>query len=119
MRESFSNPRSGAIFAAREDASEIMKSIAACRDASKREGLPAICDVLVNGNRRLVDDLQHELFPVAEHSNPFLIRVWYIAVPDKAHTWNIYLEHIWPQAEVAHFVDGYAQPHADSFSLLS
>jgi hypothetical protein len=45
--------------------------------------------------------------------------VWYISVPDKAHAWNAYFQHIWPNATTSFFVDGYVMPRKNSFALLS
>ena len=119
MTESRHYTRSIAIFAAREDATEIMESITACRLSSAHEQCDAICDVLVNGNRKLADDLLKILPSAQNEASPFLIRLWYIDVPDKAHTWNVYFEHIWPEVDVCFFADGYVQPWKASFLHLS
>jgi hypothetical protein len=69
MTESRHYTRSIAVFAAREDATEIMESITACRLSSAHEQCDAICDVLVNGNRKLADDLVR-ILPSAQNDEP-------------------------------------------------
>jgi hypothetical protein len=81
---------------------------------------PTTIDLVVNGNRQLAVQMAAalpELQPSA--SCPVSIRLWHIAVADKAHAWNQYLHLIWPQSDVAYFVDGYAQVAPDSLGLLN
>ena len=111
--------RSIAIFAAREETHTILKTLDACRIASKYERCPTICDLLVNGNPRLVESLEAALGADDEQSDSFLVRLWFIDVPDKSHTWNKYFEQIWPDVEISYFVDGYAQPWKDAFHNLA
>jgi hypothetical protein len=47
------------------------------------------------------------------------IRVWQIALGDKAHAWNEYLRCIWPGSRVAFFIDGYAQVKPDALTSLA
>lgn len=108
--------RSIAIFAAMEKPAQIVKTLQACCVASSK--IRHTCDVLVNGNRGLADELQRQL-PSMPGSDLQQLRLWFSAVPDKAHTWNWYFSHVWPQAAVSLFLDGYVEPFPDSFALLT
>jgi hypothetical protein len=106
-----------AIFAARENVYILEKTIAAALDAS---GPLTTVDVLVNGNRDLADGIVR-LLNASINSSKIRnanLRVWFIHLGDKAHTWNQYLQVIWPKSELAIFIDGYVRVNSDAFRLL-
>jgi hypothetical protein len=112
------NQWSVAIVSSRESVDVLRSSLAAVLNALR--AVPTTIDVLVNGNRQLALQMATvipELHPGS--SCPVSIRLWHIAVADKAHAWNEYVHRIWPQTGIAYFVDGYAQVAPDSLSLLS
>lgn len=103
-----------AIFAARETpsvlAGTVRAAIAACT------GRRATIDVLVNGNQALAADFAD----LAEAIPPgaCVLRVWSIAAPDKAHTWNEYVHRIWDTGGTAFFIDGYARVKPDALDAI-
>ncbi len=106
-----------AIFSSRESIELLGQTILAL--------LPAVVtstfvDVVVNGNpalalqaARLVGELRS-----AGDTLPRL-RVWRVALHDKAHAWNQYVYGIWPGAERTFFVDGYVQVHPTAMRRLA
>lgn len=90
-----------AIFAAREAPDTLRRCIRATVAACA--GQRAAVDVLVNGNPALAVAVAQE---VRDGVAP--VRVWSIALGDKAHAWNEYLHRIWPGDRPALFIDGYA-----------
>ena len=106
-----------AIFAARENIHTLEKTINSALDAS--DPLTTV-DVLVNGNRELADGIVRSLKTSIKSSKTrnANLRVWFISLGDKAHTWNQYLQVIWPKSELAFFIDGYVRVKSDAFSLL-
>jgi hypothetical protein len=107
-----------AIFSSRENIETLSCSINAVLEAATASGTAV--DVVVNGNRGLADKAARflETLKGAEQLGR-TIRIWYIPVADKAHAWNLYIEEILPSAEVAFFVDGYADVRLDALKLLS
>ncbi|HET7751001.1 MAG TPA: hypothetical protein VFK81_16550 [Terriglobales bacterium] len=107
-----------AIFASRENSATLCSAVQAAVVAAA--GVPACVDVLVNGNEQLALETAERLPRLRlEPGGSTAIRVWHIIVADKAHAWNEYLHELWPDSEVAFFVDGYAQVRPDAFALLS
>lgn len=102
-----------AIFTARESLSTLVATIEAARLACTDKH--AIIDVLVNGNQSLATRTGQY---VKQLSAGVTLRVWHIAVPDKALAWNEYIHRIWPGAALAFFIDGYAQVKPDALRLL-
>lgn len=105
-----------AIFAARENPSELLATIDAIILAASQ---PTIIDVMINGNPELAIQIAKQIrpIPVAAHSR--CIRVWSIPLGGKAHAWNEYVHQVWPNTTYAFFVDGYARPRHDAFALLA
>lgn len=80
---------------------------------------PATIDVIVNGNRRLAEQMAAALPELrSTGSCPVSLRLWHIEVGDKAHAWNEYLHSIWQPSDVVYFIDGYAQVSPGCLSLL-
>lgn len=94
-----------AIFAARETpsvlAATVRAAIAACA------GRQATIDVLINGNQELAVSFSGLAATIA--IDGCTLRVWSIAAPDKAHTWNEYVHRIWDTGGITFFIDGYAR----------
>lgn len=103
-----------AIFAARETpavlAATVRAAIAACA------GREATVDVLINGNHALAETFAG-LAP-ALPAEGCTLRVWSIAAPDKAHTWNEYVYRIWDTDGTAFFIDGYARVKPDALAAI-
>jgi hypothetical protein len=105
-----------AIFAARESIS----TLTACVNAVVRAcaGKAAVIDVLVNGNRALAEQAkQLSLMDMPEGDN-VAIRVWFLPVADKAHTWNEFVHRIWSSSEIVYFIDGYAEVRPDALAFM-
>lgn len=107
-------PWSIAIFAARETPEVLARCVSAAIKASA--GRQAVINILINGNPGLADgfaDVAKDLDREGAR-----LRVWSIAAPDKAHTWNEYVYRIWDAESTAFFIDGYAQVRPDALSAL-
>lgn len=105
-----------AVFAAREDSNELLLTIKTVKDAIGQ--CAAIIDVLVNGNQKLANDISGLLQCQKSSTSPSVVRIWSIALGDKAHTWNQYVHTVWPGAKMTFFVDGYVRLDPDALSLL-
>ena len=106
-----------AIFSSREEIDTLSNSISAVIDATA--DTPAVIDVLVNGNRALAEATAR--FAESLGSGRLakqILRIWYIALADKAHAWNQYVSEIWPGSNIAYFVDGYARVMPTSLALI-
>jgi hypothetical protein len=108
-------PWSVAIFTARESIGTltccVKAAVAACA------GREATVEILVNGNRALADEAAQLLASIAAPPG-VAVRVWFIALGDKAHTWNEYVYRISKEGCLAFFVDGYAEVRPDAFRLI-
>jgi hypothetical protein len=104
-----------AIFAARESTETLCQCIRAALAASR--GRNASIDVLINGNRELAIAAGAQDW-VGAAAGDGQVRIWSIAVGDKAHAWNEYLHRIWPPGTTAFFIDGYAQVKPDALQAL-
>ncbi len=102
-----------AIFTARETPEVLAATIAAAEIACA--GVPSTIDVIVNGNRALADAIATTIGPLARST----LRIWFIALADKSHAWNQYVETIAPACDVSFFIDGYARPAEDSLRLIA
>lgn len=78
----------------------------------------AAIDVLVNGNNQLALALANHLDSSELAHEAFPIRVWDIAVGDKANAWNQYIHQIWAGESIAFFIDGYVRLNPNSIRLL-
>lgn len=104
-----------AVFASRETTDVLRATLTAVQAAVKR---PTTIDVLVNGNRTLAEDAMKIISTLTKNDNLAKFRLWFIALGDKAHTWNVYLHNIWPGDALAYFIDGYARPYSNALALL-
>ena len=103
-----------AIFTARETPETLAETIAAAEVACA--DVPSTIDIIVNGNRVLAETIAASL-ERGPLSGPRL-RVWFIALGDKSHAWNQYIETIAPESDVAFFIDGYARLVPDSLRSI-
>jgi hypothetical protein len=108
-------PWSLVVFAARESLPTLSRAVQA---ATLAAGGRAHIDVLVNGNPALASAFLHHMEPQAVAPNAPRVRVWTLAVSDKAHAWNQYIRHIWSGEEIAFFMDGYVRLKPDALTLL-
>ena len=109
-------PWTVAIIAARESIDILTHCITATLAACASHG--AVIDVVINGNADLAEQASALLRSGSLEQGPSKVRVWSIAVGDKAHAWNQYVHHIWPGSEIAYFVDGYVAARRDAFTAL-
>lgn len=116
---SLKHPWTLAIFACRETLPQLLQTLEAARVSA------ACCTtihVLVNGNPELAKNLAQKLSQTQSvieglDAQP-TIRVWSIALGDKANAWNQYIHNIWANEEIAFFIDGYVRLNADAVELL-
>lgn len=110
-------PWAVAIFAARETPAELLSTLHSVLEAANAG---TVIDVMVNGNPPLATSIA-EL--VGSGGKPFgtktIVRVWSIALGDKAHAWNDYVHTVWPGTRLTFFVDGYVHLKPDALVLLS
>lgn len=103
-----------AIFTARETlpvlSATVRAALAACA------GRQATIDVLINGNHALAADFADVAATMATAG--CTLRVWSIAAPDKAHTWNEYIHRIWDTGGLTFFIDGYARIRPDALAAI-
>lgn len=103
------------IFAAREAPDVLFQSV----DAAIRASPPGTTiEVIVNGNRHLLDQVVARYVMAGQNAESFALRFWFIPFGDKANAWNQYIHTIWADQELVFFVDGYAQVKPDAISLL-
>lgn len=75
-------------------------------------------ELLVNGNPALANALVAFLQQQGGEYLPSRVRVWNIALGDKANAWNIYIQYIWAGETLAFFIDGYIRLFPDSLRSL-
>jgi hypothetical protein len=93
------------IFAARESAEELLRTIdAACLALRER---PVHLEVMVNGSESLARSLVTLLQQRGGGSAQVRVQVWFAQLGDKSNTWNIALHQVWDNEELAFFIDGY------------
>lgn len=105
------------IFSSREKI-DILKgaTVAAARACL---GKSAIIDIVVNGNGALAGVAADFVTTLQQTHSSIGFRVWSVPLGDKAYAWNQYLYHIAPQADIAFYIDGYAEVMEDAFSLIA
>ena len=75
-------------------------------------------DCVINGNKPLALALANHLDKSEVVHGEVPVKVWDIAVGDKANAWNQYIHHIWAGESIAFFIDGYVRLNPDSIQLL-
>lgn len=105
------------IFTARES----IETLIACINAAilACQGKCFTIDVLVNGNRALAESAAQAAANIRLMRPPDAVRVWYLALADKAHTWNEYVHQICPHSDTTFFIDGYAEVNPNALALLA
>jgi hypothetical protein len=88
----------------------VRAAIAACT------GRQATIDVLINGNPELAAHFADGATGIA--TGACTLRIWSIAAPDKAHTWNEYVHRIWDGGHTTFFIDGYARVKPDALDAI-
>ncbi len=100
------------VFTARETPETLWATLQAAQAAI--HGRNCVVDVLVNGNPGLVEQVQERL-----QGGPWRqLRLWSIAVGDKANAWDQYLHEIWSGEALVFFIDGYVRLQPDALGLL-
>lgn len=108
--------RAIAITAARESVATLTDVVRATVVAA---GPNSCIDVLVNGNRELATGLAAKLGDTALEGEPGTqLNIWYLAFGDKAQTLNVIFHTLRRNAHLFYFLDGYAQPRRDAFTIL-
>lgn len=103
------------VFASRESLAVLTHTIKAAQIAARGN---ASIDVVVNGNKELTKVLTDQLRSPEFATEKAPVKVWEIALGDKANAWNRYLHQIWSGEKIAFFIDGYVRLNADSVKLL-
>jgi len=107
-----------AIFSSRESETTLLSSIDAAASAAR--GVNAVIDVIVNGNPALAAaTVRHIAMNGNLADNPVTLRVWSIEIPDKSNALNRYIHEIWPESEIAFFIDGYARVLPDALANIA
>ncbi len=110
------SPRwSVAILSAREDLETLRSTVDAALLAAS--GRYTVIDILVNGNALVARALAAACADMRVPDS-VSVRVWDIALRDKANAWNTYLHRVWDGGTCAFFVDGYAHVRPDAFERL-
>lgn len=105
------------IFTSRESLAVLTQAVQAATVAAFGK---ADIDVLVNGNPSLATDLAAQIGQqMQSQTTPAVrVRVWSVAVGDKANAWNQYIQRIWNGEEISFFIDGYVRLNPDAVGLL-
>lgn len=92
-----------AILSARETAATLAATLDAAVTALGTH--PSCIDIVVNGNALVAETLAARVrgSRAAAH---LTVRVWSLALRDKAHAWNTYVHRIWPGNGHTFFMDG-------------
>src|SRR5229473_6286860 len=98
-RESRRRPWSVLILSSRERLDELAATIDAAILAAK--GHDSIIDLVVNGNAELAEAAGVHVRSMPSQSATAIIRVWYLALGDKAHAFNEYIHRLWPGSDIA------------------
>ncbi len=105
------------VIASRESSEVLMRTLDALAHAAVR---PLLVDVVINGNDELALACARRLSPrPALWPAALQLRVWSLALGDKAHAINTYVHQLWPGSPVSFFVDGYARVRPDALQQLA
>ena len=105
-----------AVFSARETAHVLLACVRAVLVACA--GRSAVIDILVNGNKKLAEELARGGLAKLDAPPDCHLRLWYLEMADKSNAWNEYIERIWPGSATAYFVDGYVRVQQDALGLM-
>lgn len=109
-------PAALAVFSSRENIDTLCETVQAALMASA--GVVDHVDVLVNGNPALAEQMAARATGMRLPEAPLRLRVWFIPMGDKSHTWNEYVERLLPPGRAGVFVDGYAAVEPQSLQRL-
>lgn len=104
-----------AILSARETADTLASTLAAAIGAVGAHD--ARIDVVVNGNPKVAEALAARL-GVERRAGDVGVRIWSLALLDKAHAWNTYVHDIWPGGASTFFMDGCITVSAASLAAM-
>jgi len=106
-----------AVTASRESLETLLATLHAAIRAAQRATL---IDLLINGNPDLAQACAARLGgELGRLPESLRVRVWSIALGDKAHAFNTYVHEIWPGAPVTFFLDGYARVRPDALDRMA
>lgn len=106
-------PLAVAVFSSREDPAALANNVRVLLNELKLLNQAVVLDVLVNGNRALLDALlrsEAERWRTdlqGQAGTALTLRLWWLALGDKAATINRYLHNIVPTGSEVVLVDGY------------
>lgn len=103
------------VFASRESLGVLIRTIKAAQIAA--QGTAGI-DIVINGNSPLALALSDHLDNPEFVHEAIHVKVWDIAMGDKANAWNQYIHRIWAGESIAFFIDGYVRLNPNSVTLL-
>ncbi len=111
-----------AIFLAREPLRVCLKTLSCALNASSGLKGAVSIDLLINGNNALASEVvsafaSGSLINAVDSRTE--VRVWSLAIGDKANAWNAYLHRIWANEQMAFFIDGYVRLRPDALSSLA
>lgn len=105
-----------AILSARETAQTLEATLGSTLAAVATH--PAVIDLLVNGNPRTAKAIATHVQRRRPTGGAVSIRVWRLALRDKAHAWNEYVHRIWPGDAGAYFLDGCITVSASALTAM-
>lgn len=106
-----------AIMASREDIEVLSQTIDAAVAAVR--GQDCVVDVVVNGNPKLAEQAAAWVRSLTGLAAGTTVRVWHLALGDKAHCINECIHQLWPGSDIAFFVDGNAQVMPDAMVYIA
>lgn len=105
-----------AILSARETPEVLARTLDAVVSAVGSQH--AAVDVLVNGNPRTAAALAAHVRAHTPAPSSTSVRVWRLALRDKAHAWNTYVHALWPGDATACFMDGCITVSSEALASL-
>jgi len=103
------------VFSARESADVLSRTVCSVLAYARPE---TRVEILVNGNPPLSQAIALRLPDLLADAALANVRLWDIAMADKANAWNQHIHHIWPDQGNAFYIDGYVRLLPDSLRLL-
>jgi hypothetical protein len=106
-----------AIMTSREEIGTLSQTIDAAMAAVR--GRNCVVDVVVNGNRELAERAAAKVRSVTDLAPGTTVRVWHLELGDKAHCINECIHRIWPESDIAFFIDGYARVAPNAMTAIA
>jgi len=106
-----------AVIANRETLATLQRTVEAlCAAVADHK---VVIDLVVNGNSALAEAAAQCFAACSgQRTAGCRLRVWELALGDKAHALNEYLHTVWPGAPITFFVDGYVRVRPDALARL-